>query len=363
VRRLREPEGRLWGGGRTLSGDQHERAGGWLAWLGKRFVLGGRDGQEDRSVEELILGGPRRYTRRELLAESGLEPQLVTRLWNSMGFTDTDGDEVAFTDIDRQALRRLDEARACGLMPTDIQIAATRTLGQAMGGLAEWQVGALQQMLRDTRGDVDEDHTQDTAQRLLTLTEWMQNYVWRRHLAAAAGRLVIATPDGSNTRTLVVGFADMVDFTRTTRRLSSLAFVELVERFHAIAGELVSSMGGRVIKTVGDEVLFSSELPAAAAEIALGLIEAQAAIESLPQLRIGMALGAVLSRFGDVYGESVNIASRLTTHAKPGRICIDRNLAEALKHHDKYRVSPRRRRNVRGYRHLPSWGLARVARA
>jgi adenylate cyclase len=218
-------------------------------------------------------------------------------------------------------------------------------------------------MLRDTRGDVDEDHTQDTAQRLLTLTEWMQNYVWRRHLAAAAGRLVIATPDGSNTRTLVVGFADMVDFTRTTRRLSSLAFVELVERFHAIAGELVSSMGGRVIKTVGDEVLFSSELPAAAAEIALGLIEAQAAIESLPQLRIGMALGAVLSRFGDVYGESVNIASRLTTHAKPGRICIDRNLAEALKHHDKYRVSPRRRRNVRGYRHLPSWGLARVARA
>jgi len=348
------------GGGRALSGDQHERTGGWLARLGKLFALGRRDGRDDRPIEELILGGPRRYTRAELLAESGLEPQLVTRLWNAMGFAEIDDDEVAFTDVDREALRQLDEARASGLMPTDIQIAATRALGQAMGGLADWQVGVLQQMVQDTTGDIDSDDIQDAAERLLALTERTQNYIWRRHLAAAAGRLVTASPDGSNTRTVVVGFADMVDFTRTTRRLSLFAFIELVERFHAVAGELVSSQRGRVVKTVGDEVLFITDLPADAAEIALGLIEAQADIDSLPQLRIGMALGEVLTRFGDVYGEVVNIASRLTTHAKPGRICVDRTLAEALKHHSSYRVRPRRPRRVRGYRHLPSWGLSRV---
>jgi adenylate cyclase len=190
----------------------------------------------------------------------------------------------------------------------------------------------------------------------------MQNYVWRRHLATAAGRLMTESPAGSHTRTLVVGFADMVEFTRTTRELPPLELLELVDGFQAVAADLVATHHGRVVKTVGDEVLFITEHPAEAAEIALGFIEQVRAIESLPQLRIGMALGPVLTRFGDVYGEVVNIASRLTTHAKPGRILIDAALAEALEHDSTYRVRPRRALNVRGYRRLQSWGLTATDR-
>jgi adenylate cyclase len=343
--------------GPALAADQQEGVRAWLARLAKLFALGRTDSQDDRPIEELILGGRRRYTWAELIAETHMDPQLAARLWRSMGFAKIDEDEVAFTDADRDALRRVDQVRASGHLPTDIEVAATRALGQAMGALADWQVEVLHQIVPVNETEIDEDQIQNAVDQLLPLLETMQNYIWRRHLATAAGRLMTESPDGPHTRTLVVGFADMVEFTRTTRELLPFELLELVDEFQAVATDLVATHHGRVVKTVGDEVLFITEQPAAAAEIALGFIEHVDEIESLPQLRIGMALGPVLTRFGDVYGEVVNIASRLTTHAKPGRILIDANLAEALEDDGAYRVRPRRTLNVRGYSRLRSWGL------
>ena len=81
---------------------------------------------------------------------------------------------------------------------------------------------------------------------------------------------------------------------------------------------------------LGDEVMFVAADPVAAATIGLGLLDAIEADGDLPDLRIGMARGNVLSRFGDVYGPVVNIASRLTSAAKPGTILVDGELATAL---------------------------------
>jgi adenylate cyclase len=74
-----------------------------------------------------------------------------------------------------------------------------------------------------------------------------------------------------------------------------------------------------------------------------------------------MASGPVVSRFGDVYGEAVNVAARLTAHGKPGRILVDRAVAEALTGSDEYRLKARRLLKVHGYRHLPAWRLTRAA--
>ena len=348
--------------GPTLAADQQERVRTWLARLAKLFALGRSDGPDDRPIEELILEGRRRYTWAEMMDETRMDPQLAARLWRSMGFADADEHEVAFTDADRDAIRRIDRVRASALLPSDIELAATRALGQAMGALADWQVQMLHQIVPVSETDIGEEHIQGAVEELLPLLETMQNYIWRRHLATAAGRLMTARSDGSPTRTLVVGFADMVEFTRTTRELPPFELLELVDGFQAAAAELVATHHGRVVKTVGDEVLFVTEQPDDAAEIALGLIDQFATIDWLPELRIGMALGPVLTRFGDVYGEVVNIASRLTTHAKPGRILIDAGLADELEHNSTYRVRPRRTLNVRGYRHLRSWGLTAAER-
>lgn len=350
--------------GRGRLAGQPERGSSWIARLGGLFALGGSgdgsgDGRGDRPIEELILGGRRRYTWAEILAETGMEPRLASRLWRSMGFAEIDVDEVAFTDADRDAMCRAARLLESGLVPADVEIAATRTLGQAMGTLADWQIEVLHQMVLSADGEVDDARIHDVADELLPLLETMQTYIWRRHLAAAAGRFMTASPETGLSRTLVVGFADMVEFTRTTRSVSPSELLELVERFQAVAADLVATHGGRVVKTVGDEVLYVAEEPAAAAEIALGLLDAVAGNETLPELRIGMALGAVLTRYGDVFGEVVNIASRLTTHARPGRILIDAHLAGALEHHDAYRVKNRRSLSVQGYSRLSSWGLSR----
>lgn len=63
---------------------------------------------------------------------------------------------------------------------------------------------------------------------------------------------------------------------------------------------------------IGDEVLFVADSPCDATEIALGPTERTTADATLPDVRAGMAAGRIPSRFGDVDGSVVNLASRLT---------------------------------------------------
>jgi adenylate cyclase len=73
-----------------------------------------------------------------------------------------------------------------------------------------------------------------------------------------------------------------------------------------------------------------------------------------------MALGQVLTRLGDVYGPAVNVASRLTSLARPGSVLVDRELAQALNAEPGYRLQAKRPATVRGYHHLRSWSLRRA---
>ena len=78
------------------------------------------------------------------------------------------------------------------------------------------------------------------------------------------------------------------------------------------------------------------------------------------ELRIGLAYGNILIRLGDVYGEVVNIAARLTSECRPGRVLADRELAAALDGHPDYSVRRLRRVSVRGYHHLIPYALQRA---
>ncbi len=339
----------------------HEPA--WLVRLARMFeALRPHPDELKRreEVEERILGGPRTYTLGELLGETGMDTETATRLWRSMGFAAVEPDEVVFTDGDREALAQVQELRTEHLVPMEVLEAVTRTIGQAMAGLADWQVEMIYQLIDSGSAEVDENEIIDLGSRILPLIQRMQTYIWRRHLAAATGQLLRHRPEDAETRNLSIGFADMVGFTRATRRMTPLELTRLIEGFQSVAAQVVSDSHGRVVKTVGDEVLFSTEHPHDGAEIALQLVERLAEIDSLPELRIGLAVGPVVTRFGDVYGEVVNIAARLTTHAKPGRILVDRNFALALEGYPGYRLRQRRPLSVRGYRHLAPWGLTRA---
>jgi adenylate cyclase len=346
--------------GTTMSGA--DRIGEWLSLLLRPAepALPLSEG-----LERVVLGAPRRYTRLEVEERSGVARERNARLWRALGFADIDDDDVVFTDSDVAALKLIDGLVGSGLIDPTVEAAAARAAGQSLSRLAEWEIGLLNDYVVsrvETGSDLaDGEAVLRFAESILPVMEQLHSYVWRRHIAALAGRALAATPDELVSNVLVVGFADVVGYTRLARGLSETELAGLIERFESMATEVIATAAGRLVKTLGDEVLFVAADPVAAAAIGLGLLDSIDIDGELPDLRIGMARGNVLSRFGDVYGPVVNIASRLTSAAKPGTVLVDRELATALASEPGLRLRRRRAMSVRGYSNLSSWRLSRTA--
>jgi adenylate cyclase len=308
-------------------------------------------------LERELLGGDRVYTREQVAERSGIELDHARELWRALGFADPEDDEPAFTDRDVWALQTVDELRDRGWLDQSAQVAMTRALGQSLGRLAEWQIAAIGSMVDP---DASADAALGQARDLVPVVEGLMGYVWRRHLAAAAGRALASSPEEFADRTMVVGFADLVGFTSLTRDIDEAGLARLVERFESSASDIVAECGGRVVKTVGDEVMFVADRSAAGAEIGMRLSEQVGADDELPDLRVGLAHGSVVARLGDVYGEPVNIASRLTSIARPGSVLVDRGLNAALEDDGQWRLRRATPRPVRGYAMLHPYRLRRA---
>ncbi|WP_246257853.1 adenylate/guanylate cyclase domain-containing protein [Amycolatopsis anabasis] len=312
-------------------------------------------------LERILLGGRRKYTRLDVAAKSGVPEERSRRIWRALGFAGVSDDEVVFTDADIEAIRIADQLVRSGVVPADLELSVTRVLGQHLSRLAEWQVHMLWNLI--TENAVDGQNERQIArlvEAVLPELEQVQNFVWRRHLAAYAGRALAAPDEDLETRAQCVGFVDMVGYTRMTRRIDEAELSEVLDRFEAVVTEVIAERRGRVVKMIGDEVLFVADTAVDAAEIALTLTERTDADKDLPAVRGGLAAGRVLNRFGDVYGSVVNLASRLTSVARPGTILVDRELATELDGEPGYELRVRRPIAVRGYSRLRPAALRRA---
>ncbi|KAA9155782.1 adenylate/guanylate cyclase domain-containing protein [Amycolatopsis acidicola] len=316
---------------------------------------------DQERLERILLGGERRYTRLEVAEKTGVPIERATRLWRALGFATVDDDAVVFTDADVEAVRTADQLISSGLLDATLEVPVTRALGQHLSRLAEWQVHMLWTLITENEGlGQDDGQIERLVDVLVPELQKVQDFVWRRHLAAFAGRALASPEEDLEARTEVAGFVDMVGYTRLTRRINEAELSQVLERFEALATEAVAEHHGRIVKMIGDEVLFVADEPVDAAEIALALTERTSSDESLPEVRAGLASGRILSRFGDVYGSVVNLAARLTSIARPGTILIDRELAGELAKNKGYSVRPRRPASVRGYARLRSFALRRA---
>ncbi|UCM91898.1 adenylate/guanylate cyclase domain-containing protein [Streptomyces marincola] len=283
-------------------------------------------------IEELILGARRQYTPFQAARAAGVPMDLASRFWRAMGFPDI-GPAKALTESDVLALRRLAGLVEAGLLSESMAIQVARSTGQTTARLADWQIDSFLEGLTEppepgmTRSEV----TYPLVELLLPELEEFLIYVWRRQLAAASGRVVQAQDDAEMVdRRLAVGFADLVGFTRLTRRLEEEQLGELVEAFETTAADQVAARGGRLIKTLGDEVLFAVDDPGTAADIGLRLVETLGDDPMMPELRVGIAFGTVTTRMGDVFGNTVNLASRLTSIAPKDMVLVDGAMREEL---------------------------------
>ena len=181
--------------------------------------------------------------------------------------------------------------------------------------------------------------------------ETLIGHAWRRQVAAAGTRalaVAAANDDVIPSRVpMAVGFADLVAFTELSRELDEVELAALVEGFEATASDITTEDGGRLVKTLGDEVLFIADEPRTAARIALRITGAYGA-ESGPDVRSGLAYGPVLPVMGDVFGTTVNLASRLTSLARPGTVLVDEEMAVALAGDGGFHLTQIVRRPARG---------------
>ncbi len=318
-----------------------------------------------RAMEAFLLGAEPSLTRVQVAERAGVPLELAVQLWHQLGFPHRGDDDVAFAESDVEALRLTSDLVRLGILPPESQAALVRTWGRSYARLAEWQITLLAGVAVEG-GDPGTALT-DLATDVLPRVEALQTYVWRRHLASAAQHLLgDASTLSSAESQLSVCFVDIVGYTTQSRSLDGAQLVEWVDRFEQDTTTLVVDHGGQVIKTIGDEVLFTVADPAAAVEIALALAARGDDVDDpFPAVRAGIAHGAVVRRLGDVFGSTVNAASRLTSAARPGSVLVDAGVHDALTAdaEDDAGAGPgwrwRRLRRVpaKGFDHLEAWRI------
>ncbi len=292
--------------------------------------------EAEEALERAILGEDFIFSANEVASEAGVTIAEARRLWRALGFPEH-GTQAAFTRADVAAVSTLNDLVASGVIDFDIAVNLTRALGQTMARLAGWEVGTLAHRVEQLeQGDQATGSLTGSARRLVEELhepfEGLLVYAWRRHLAAAVARIEAlgANEEDLHTTDLTVGFADIVSFTALSNEIAEDKIGDLVEVFESRCADVVAGQRGRVIKSIGDSVLFVNDDPIRAYDTAEGIIQVIGRDARMPDVRVGLATGSVVMRLGDVFGPPVNLASRLTAVARRNRVIIDAATSELL---------------------------------
>jgi len=148
----------------------------------------------------------------------------------------------------------------------------------------------------------------------------------RQHLVQVR-RSASGHDGGYETRDLCVGFIDLVDSTELARDVTMDELGTLLAQFEQLAADTVTAAGGRVVKLIGDEVLYTSDDPTAACRIALDVADRLHDHPRLPEVRAGVVSGRVMLRDGDVFGPVVHLAARVVKVGAPGDVIASADLA------------------------------------
>ena len=318
------------------------------------------DDEARETLFDLLHLGRPVYTVDEIVQKSGLDPELGRRMWRAMGFAEPPPDEVAFFESDLETMTAVKTLKDQGIADDELLVAMTRVFGQSLARVADAQVAAARERIARDADDVSpRDAALVIAPEAIPALEQSLVHVWRRHLAAAVERAGMFD-DASDEVELTVGFADLVGYTRLSRQLDDPELRDLVERLANRSQDLISGLGGRVIKTIGDGVMFVVDDPRRAAEMALQLVDAVAEDDELPEMRVGLAFGGVVSHRGDYYGQTVNLASRAVGVARPGAILVADELKNELEDDDRFTLKAITRRRLKGIGLVRLWVLRRA---
>lgn len=302
----------------------------------------------------------------DIAERTGVSPAQAGRFWQALGFPGVADEDRFFTQKDADMLRAAAAILEHETLAPDVLLQMTRATGQALARVAGMHALSITDDIvavmraQDLRENDRADAIATLAESLLKSHELFLGYVWRRHMLAAIMQTIATANDrASGEETGTVGFADLVGFTATSQQLSEHELAQMVERFEQIGYDHIPDRGGRVVKILGDEIMFTNPDIHAAADTALALAEACAADALVPDVRVGLALGPMLAWEGDVYGNTVNLASRLVGIANPGTVLLSYELGQRLNTDSAFSVHEIRETKLKGIGRTKLWVLRR----
>lgn len=289
---------------------------------GRLFALSG---------DRLIRPWSRRWSTADAAREVGLEPALLERVWRALGLPDPDG---TLSDDDLDALRTVAAFR--GFLGDDAALGMARVVGGSMSRIAEAGSSAIRSGFSQVALGVSGSEAA-TARAYAEISALVPGVVrlmdsaYRHHLDSARKHFEAVEGDvvGLTVR-CGVGFADLSGFTTLSGQLELAELSRLLVGFEDHASDVVHAGGGRVVKFLGDAVMFVASDPVRLVAIARDLVTHPAAVDVGVAVRAGCAHGDVLAQDGDYFGTPVNLAARLTDSAEPGQLLVDEACAKRL---------------------------------
>lgn len=298
----------------------------------REIVRAAERGDLPLMLADRTVGGPGRWTGRQVIERSGIDEALLRRIRQASGLPDLGLDDPVYGDIEVESSRLVKEFLDLGI-PEETVLQVSRVMGRTLGTLAETTRDVLFSSIIEQGMTELELATvlEDAAAATVPLFESILNQVTRIHLrnAMTTELVVQAGARMPGTRQAVFAFADLVGFTRLGQEVLPEELGRVADRFEEMAGDIVTAPV-RVTKTLGDGLMLVSP---EAAELLVASLDLVAAADregqSFPQVHVGLAAGEALSRSGDWFGAPVNLASRISGAARAGSVVATRDVRDA----------------------------------
>jgi adenylate cyclase len=293
-------------------------------------------------LEDLFPPEERICTLEDAAAETGLEAELIQRIWQSMGFSRQEVDSVTAEDM--QAIRWVASVLDAGF-PLVALLQLTRVYGQSLSQIADaetrlFHIYVHEPLMREGVPSLEmAEEMAELGSDLLPLASPIMEYIHERYLAYFSGQDVVghmeadidsdsdADPVHGRIR-VALAFADLAGYTRYVEEEGEEEALSYVERFIDAVGNTLPE-GARIVKTIGDEVMVVGQDPAALVDWAVGFSRLYA--DERPAPRIGVNAGPVLYRDGDYYGREVNLASRVVARARGGEVLVTGQVLDEMR--------------------------------
>lgn len=326
-----------------------------LDWLVSRGITvetmlraGGTGALTTLAADLALKHGPR-YTLDEVAEQTGVSPQRVAELSLAVGLPVAQGDAV-FSGADIRIFRFFAGGAAqFGEAPL---LRFMRTVGSSLSRTAEAAVSLfyvnVEGPLR-ARGTTERELAEAglRAVESIDMLQQILHDLFRSHMEVVI-EWFRGTELGRSVHTarMTVGFIDLVGFTALSTTLSAGELTDLIDRFEVRAHDTVVARGGRLVKLIGDEVMFVTLDAGSACDIALALCE-EFVGDPVVRPRGALATGDLIVRGGDYYGPIVNVASRLAELAVPAELLVTSAVADTVRS-PALRFEPAGRRMLKG---------------